>query len=102
MVPPYGQANFTSENFPGSVQTQVTGLNNIGTTVGFWAPSNNGGDNNFGFTDVGGAFTSVNNPGTPATGTMVNQLLGVNDSNIAVGFFTDSAGISRLYLQHRR
>ena len=97
VVPPYGQANFTNENFPGSVQTQVTGLNNIGTTVGFWAPSNNGGDNNFGFTDVGGAFTSVNNPGTPTTGTMVNQLLGVNDSNTAVGFFTDSAGVTHGY-----
>lgn len=97
VVPPYGQANFTSENFPGSVQTQVTGLNNIGTTVGFWAPSNNGGDNNFGFTDIGGAFTSVNNPGTPTTGTMVNQLLGVNDGNTAVGFFTDSAGVTHGY-----
>ena len=97
VVPPYGQANFTNENFPGSVQTQVTGLNNIGTTVGFWAPSNNGGDNNFGFTDIGGAFTSVNNPGTPTTGTMVNQLLGVNDGNTAVGFFTDSAGVTHGY-----
>ncbi len=25
-------------------------------------------DNNFGFTDIGGAFTNVNNPGTPADG----------------------------------
>lgn len=36
---PYGQANFTNENFPSSVQTQVTGINNIGTTVGFWSNS---------------------------------------------------------------
>ena len=68
MVPPYAQANFTNENFSGSVQTQVTGINNAGTTVGFWAPSNNGGDNNFGFTDIGGTFTDVNNPNTPTTG----------------------------------
>lgn len=97
VVPPYGQANFTNENVPGSVQTQVTGLNNIGTTVGFWAPSNNGGDNNFGFTDIGGTFTTVNNPNTPTTGTMVNQLLGVNDSNTAVGFYTDAAGVNHGY-----
>ena len=32
-VPPY--TSFTNENFPGSVQTQVTGINNAGTTVGF-------------------------------------------------------------------
>jgi PEP-CTERM motif len=97
VVPPYAQANFTNENFPNSVQTQVTGLNNIGTTVGFWAPSNNGGDNNFGFTDVGGTFTTVNNPATPPTGTMINQLLGVNDGNVAVGFYTDAAGVTHGY-----
>jgi hypothetical protein len=32
-VPPY--TSFTNENFTGSVQTQVTGLNKNGTTVGF-------------------------------------------------------------------
>ena len=48
VVPPYtNQLNFTNENFPGSVQTQVTGINNrgrflfghvfSGTTVGFWS-----------------------------------------------------------------
>jgi hypothetical protein len=33
---PYGQANYTNENFPNSTQTQVTGLNNQGDTSGFW------------------------------------------------------------------
>ena len=97
VVPPYGQANFTSENVPGSVQTQVTGLNNIRTTVGFSAPSNNGGDNNFGFVDIANTFTPVNNPNTPAMGVMVNQLLGVNGSNVAVGFYTDAVGVTHGY-----
>ncbi|MGH2894308.1 MAG: hypothetical protein ACRDPM_13750 [Solirubrobacteraceae bacterium] len=34
--PPYGQGNFTNENFPGAAQTQVVGINNSGDTVGFW------------------------------------------------------------------
>jgi len=38
----YSGGVFTPNNFPGSVQTQVTGLNNTGTLVGFWAPSNMG------------------------------------------------------------
>lgn len=99
VVPPYGQANFTNENFPGSVQTQVTGLNNAGVTVGFWSNSNNGppNDANFGFTDVGGTFTSVNNPNTPAVPLSFNQLLGVNNSNVAVGFYTDAAGANHGY-----
>ena len=36
---PYGQGNFHSENFPHSAQTQVTGLNNTGITVGFYVDS---------------------------------------------------------------
>ena len=99
LSPPYGQANYTNENFPGSVQTQVTGLNDNGVTVGFWSNTNLGppNDANFGFTDVGGTFTNVNNPHTPATGTTFNQLLGVNNSNIAVGFYTDAAGNNHGY-----
>ncbi|MGH7046676.1 MAG: VPLPA-CTERM sorting domain-containing protein [Stellaceae bacterium] len=93
-LPPY--TSFTNENFPGSVQTQVTGLNNVGTTVGFWSNSNLGppNDANFGFVDQGGTFTNVNNPNTAATPPTFNQLLGVNDSNVAVGFYTDAAGVT--------
>ena len=57
MVPPYGQANFTNENFPGSVQTQVTGINNTGTTVGFWANGVGTTASNFGWVNVNGSFT---------------------------------------------
>jgi hypothetical protein len=41
------------------VQTQITAIINIGTTVGFWSNTNMGvgTDSNFGFTDVGGTFT---------------------------------------------
>jgi hypothetical protein len=100
VVSPYmSLTNFTNENFPASVQTQVTGLNNIGTTVGFWSNSNMGVgmDSNFGFVDIGGTFTNVNNPGTATTPPVFNQLLGVNDHNIAVGFFTDTAGVTHGY-----
>ncbi len=36
-APGYGQRDYANENFPGSVQTQVTGLNDQGATVGFWS-----------------------------------------------------------------
>jgi hypothetical protein len=96
LLPPVA---YTNENFPGSAQTQVTGLNNVGTTVGFWSDTNLGigSDNNFGFVDQGGSFTNVNNPLTPLTGTVFNQLLGVNDSKIAVGFYTDALGVTHGY-----
>ena len=97
VAPPY--TTFTNENFTNSVQTQVTGLNNIGTTVGFWSDTNMGVgmDNNFGFVNLGVSFINVNNPGTGTTPPVVNQLLGVNDGNIAVGFFTDAAGDTHGY-----
>ena len=99
LVPPYGQGNYTNENFPGSVQTQVTGLNNMGTTVGFWSNSNNGAPNdaNFGWVKAGGQFTNVNNPNTPAGALTFNQLLAVNDKNVAVGFYTDANGATHGY-----
>jgi hypothetical protein len=96
VTPPYAQANFTAENFPSSVQTQVTGINNIGTTVGFWSNSA-AGTSNFGFVDSGGRFTNVNDPLTPAGPPSVNQLLGVNDHNVAVGFYNGPNGNSHGY-----
>src|SRR5579872_4498820 len=66
---PYGQSNYHNENFPGSVQTQVTAIDNIGNTAGFWVDGNG---NNFGFIEWNGVFTSYSDPHT-GTGT-INQL----------------------------
>lgn len=72
--------SYTNENFPGSAQTQVTGLNDNGVTVGFYSNTNLGppNDNNIGFFEQKGSFTAVVNPSTPAGGVPINQLLGVN------------------------
>jgi len=99
LLPPYGQGNYINENFPGSVQTQVTGLNNRGVTVGFWSNTNKGvgQDANFGFVEANGQFRTADfptgNPANPPT----DQLLGVNDENVAVGFYTDGAGTNHGY-----
>src|SRR5208282_6036842 len=93
VIPPFSHHYFINENFPGSVQTQVTGLNNRGITVGFWSSMNNANqvNDNHGFVDTGGHFRTADFPtGAPAT-PPVDQLLGVNDSNVAIGFYTDPA-----------
>ena len=99
MPPPYGQVDYKNENFPGSAQTQVTGLNDNGTTVGFFSDTNIGppNDNNVGFFEQNGLFRRVVNLSTPAGGVPINQLLGVNNSGIAVGFYNDAAGNSHGY-----
>jgi hypothetical protein len=93
---PYGQKNYSNENFPGSVQTQVTAINDHGQTAGFWVDGNG---NNFGFILWKGHFTSYKDPNT-GTGT-VNQLLGLNDNGIAVGFYTDGQGVNHAYMLDR-
>jgi hypothetical protein len=89
LPPPYGQADYVDENFPGSVQTQVTAINTHGDTAGFWVDSKNV---NRGFIEWKGVFTSYTDPHT-GKGT-VNQILGINDSGIAVGFYDDASGNS--------
>lgn len=92
---PYGQQSYRNENFPGSKQTQVTGLDNAGVTVGFWADKK--GDN-FGFYAVNGHhFRTVDFPTTNNAKPRVDQLLGVNDQGVAVGFYTDSKGNNHGY-----
>src|ERR1700685_4171505 len=99
LVPPFAQHSFLNENFPGSAQTQVTGLNDHGVTVGFWSTQNTASmtDNNFGFYEQDGRFHAVHFPIGDAASPPVDQLLGVNNRGIAVGFFTNSSGLNRGY-----
>jgi probable HAF family extracellular repeat protein len=87
-------SSFQNENFPLGVQTQVIGINDTGVTVGFWSTQNkkNMSDNNFGFYDVNGQFHNVVYPGSLRSKPPVTQLLGVNDADIAVGFFNGPQG----------
>jgi hypothetical protein len=90
---------YQNENVPGSLQTQVTGLNDFGVTVGFWSDQNTASqmNDNFGFYTWGGHFHSVNFPTGNNASPPVNQLLGVNNWGVAVGFYTDAKGNNHGY-----
>ena len=92
--PPYSQGNYANENFPGSAQTQVTGIDNLGNTSGFWVTANG---TNHGFVEWNGVFASYNDPLTPHVKGSVNQLLGINNAGNAVGFYNDAKGNSHAY-----
>jgi hypothetical protein len=100
---PIVQDDFIAENFLDSIQTQVIGINNRALTVGFWSNQNtvSGANNNFGFVNAGGVqgvFININNPATGKVGGIrVNNLLGINDRNTAVGFYVDATGASHGY-----
>jgi hypothetical protein len=88
----HDQNNYRNENFPGSAQTQVTAINARNQSVGFWV---DGAANNYGFVYARGHFTDVVDPrgqGAAEGGATTEQLLGVNDENQAVGFWTDANG----------
>lgn len=99
LLPPHGHGSYQSENYPGAVQTQVTGLNNTGVTVGFWSSMNNASmvNDNSGFWAQGGKFHTANFPASQPASPPVDQLLGVNDSGVAVGFWTDANGNNHGY-----
>lgn len=96
---PFRQSDFRSENFPGSEQTQVTGLNNHGYTVGFFSTQNkkNLVDNNIGFWAHNRHFHPIVFPTTDNSSPVVNQLLGINNHPTAVGFYVNAAGNNRAY-----
>ena len=92
LTPP---ASYTAENVSIGQQTQVVGINNAGTTVGFTMTANG---TSFGFVKFNNnTFHIVIDPNTPLGGVTVNQLLGVNNSGIAAGFYTDAAGNNHAY-----
>jgi hypothetical protein len=95
---------YVNENFPGSRQTQVTGLNDLGVTVGFWSTQNTANmvNNNFGFYRVSGHYHTVNFPTGDNASPQVDQLLGVNDRDVAVGFYTNGQGSNRGYTYNIR
>jgi probable HAF family extracellular repeat protein len=99
LTSPYGQGSYHAENFPGSAQTVVADVNDSGVTVGYFSRTNKAsgvnGYNGFYLKDSvyhKVAFTTGNNS-SPA----VNQLTGINDAGIAVGYFVDSLGDSHAY-----
>jgi probable HAF family extracellular repeat protein len=102
LLQPYSQSDYRVENFPGSAQTQVTGLNDKGVTVGFFSHTNKvnpAGNANFGFVAFGDSrFRKVDFPTANGSSPPVDQLLGVNNSGVAVGFYIDSAGNAHSYL----
>lgn len=83
LVPPLRPNDFVKQNFPGSAQTQVTAINNLNDTVGFWV---NGKGVNRGFIHWKGHYTSYAVPGSSLT-----QILGINNSGLAVGFDTQGS-----------
>jgi hypothetical protein len=91
---------FVSANLPDSTQTQATGINAAGVVTGFWSPTDagDGTDANFGFIRFKDKnqfiYVDVNDPLGAGASPVINQVLGINTAQIAVGFYLDASGVS--------
>jgi probable HAF family extracellular repeat protein len=88
------QNQFTNENFPNSVQTQVIGIDNAGDTVGFYIDTA-GATHGF-FKAKDKDAVTVDLPGTT-----FNQLLGINNKGQDAGYFQDAAGLQHAYVRQK-
>lgn len=93
-VPGFAKNDFTSEDFPGAAQTQVAAINGSGDTAGNWLGISGPAG---GFIDWNGTFTSYSDPN--ATG--ATEILGLNDSGIAVGFYVGSSSLRYAFTLNR-
>ncbi len=96
----HGAPSYQNENWPESMQTQVTGLNDHDVTVGFWSTMNtaNQMNDNRAFVSDRGYFIDGDYPTDSPASPPVDQLLGVNDHNVAVGFYSDGSGNTHAYM----
>jgi hypothetical protein len=90
-LPPYTQ--FRSLNYPAAIDTVATSLNSSRNriTAGYFVDSTSG-HTTWGFLKLQGVFAQYKDPKTPKGPHTVNELLGVNDPGVAVGFYKDSEG----------
>lgn len=78
------QGTFTTVVPPGAAQDQLTGINDLHTTVGFYVTASGAQK---GFALYKGAFITIVPPRAMRGPSAVTQLLGVNDSQDAVGYY---------------
>jgi hypothetical protein len=83
---------FQSMNYPNAVSTVGTSLSSINEIFAGYFVDNSSGHHTWGFIRNRGIWSQYKNFKTPKGPYSVNELLGVSDANIAVGFYTDSYG----------
>lgn len=81
--------HYSAENYPDSAQTQVIGIDNHGDTDGFYIDAHGA---THGFTDISGAFATVDVPGTT-----FNQLLGISNNGEEAGYYQFGPSASPIF-----
>jgi hypothetical protein len=83
---------FRGMNYPDAVSTVATSLSSISEIFAGYFVDNSAGHHTWGFIRNKGIWSQYKDYKTPKGPNSVNELLGVSDSDVAVGFYTDSYG----------
>lgn len=94
IVTDYGNASFRGVNFPGGHDTLATSLNNTKAVAGYFT-SKQGWI--FGFILQGGLYTSYKDTKLNKGHTNITKLLGINDADLAVGYYTADNAIDHAF-----
>ncbi len=86
-------ANYRQIDVPGSVSTNILGINSQADVVGQYQKTVDG--THFGFLLSKGKFTDIIYPGS-----VLDQATGINDSGDIVGFYTDTGSNDHGFLEH--
>lgn len=90
---PYSQSDYHAVHYPGSAQTEATGLNDTGVSVGIYATASGA---HFGFYLQNGGYHKVNLSTGNNSSPPDNELLGIS-GGLAVGDFMDAGGLWQAY-----
>ena len=86
----YNGTNFTSLNpVVNATNTFAQGINNHGLVAGFYSTDGNLTSHGFFYNTTTSAFTLAADPSVPNF--VFSQILGINDHNIAVGYYGDTS-----------
>ena len=85
----YASGTYTTIDYPGAVQTDISGINNLGTMVGYYVDAA-GVDH--GFIYQRGTFTPFNDPSAGTGADQGTQGSGINDFGTIVGAYIDGSG----------
>ena len=83
----YASGTYTTINYPGAVDTDISGINNLGMMVGYYIDT---AGVNHGFIYQHGTFTSFNDPNAGTAKGQGTQGSAINDSGTIVGAYIDA------------
>jgi hypothetical protein len=94
-VQSYGKSNFRNENYPNALDTIVTSVNSAKSLAGWYLSPTAGWI--FGCIFTKGIWTSYKDPKLRHGTSNTTELLGINQSGLAVGFYTDDLGVNHAF-----